>query len=147
MEIISNIIALVALLVSIVGLVLSWRTSKKQLKLEQKQLKLNEEQCKSSALSDYSKSFNNAELKLRSNSSDSNYQKMYFDICSEGYSLYKKEYIPADVWKDYTYRMKLAMKVIPLQLAWEKQSFHYDMQDDFKSFFNQIIKESKANKY
>jgi hypothetical protein len=73
------------------------------------------------------------------------YERLYLDLCSEEYYLHKKNYLPQKVWKMWEDGMKLMAKHQSLETTWRDSRCLYNKQ--FIQFFEDIIKDSKSNKY
>ena len=79
------------------------------------------------------------------NTHHTEYYRLYFDLCSEEYYLHKKNYLPQKVWKMWEDGMKLMAKHQSLETTWRDSRCLYNKQ--FIQFFEDIIKDSKSNKY
>jgi hypothetical protein len=65
------------------------------------------------------------------------YMTQYFNLCSEEYYLFKKNYIEKDVWKFWKEGMHQEMNEKFHQSEWEKLNAKYN--EDFRKFFNMEI--------
>ncbi|MBR4786837.1 MAG: hypothetical protein IK013_03025 [Bacteroidales bacterium] len=127
-ELLSVVVAGLAILVSIYSLVLSDKTRKRNLQM--------------SFFSEYTRRYQEIEMGLMSDDSQKNdlYCRLYFDLCSEEFYLKSKDCLPTDVWQMWLDGMKMMTKKELLQVKWKMYSQYYN--DDFASFFGNLIKEN-----
>ncbi|MBQ6046207.1 MAG: hypothetical protein IJL38_01110 [Bacteroidales bacterium] len=126
-EIISTIIAAVALVVSIVSLVCSKQAAKKSLQMN--------------IFNEFTRRYQEITMGLMSDhQNEVKYQRLYIDLCSEEYYLNKKDCLPKEVWKMWLEGMIIAVKVDSLKTAWTQYRGLYD--PGFQGFFDNLIKES-----
>lgn len=131
-DILTIIISGIALLVSIYSAVVSYMTEQRQTQL--------------SFFSEYTKRYQDIMLHLYSNNeNNSQYYRLYFDLCSEEYYLYTHKYLPKDIWKMWVDGMKLEFKLRDMHTAWISNSQYYDK--DFCVFMRKIMDDSKTNNY
>lgn len=128
--VLSDIIALLALLVSVTSLVLSWRTSNKRTEMY--------------GFYEFTKRFQEIELKLYSHPEDEIYHKLYFDLCCEEYYMHTNDNLPQGIWDSWKSEMELIMGKENIQKSWQKLKDNYD--EKFKEFFEKIIVQSITNK-
>ena len=128
---------------------------KKQLKIQNKQLQIQNEQIKHNYFSEYTKryqeiilhfpeninekSFSYDKLKEKERNETMRYMRVYFDLCSEEYFLYKNEYIDNKVWKEWEEGMAFAFNKQAFKIAWQKISRDSDFYTEFKRFVTSKI--------
>lgn len=78
---------------------------------------------------------------MKNNENNSEYYKLYFDLCSEEFYLKDKKCLPKDVWEFWLNGMKLEMTKSISRQAWEKHKNNYN--EKFKQFFNDLINKNK----
>lgn len=62
------------------------------------------------------------------------YMRLYFDLCSEEYHLYKRGRIPSDVWELWEDGMRLSIRRERYRRAWEQLKSEYETNADFLRF-------------
>ena len=62
------------------------------------------------------------------------YMRLYFDLCSEEYHLYKRGRIPSDVWELWEDGMRLSVRRERYRMAWEQLKSEYETNADFLRF-------------
>lgn len=131
--VLSDIIALLALLVSIASIVISLFSSIQNSKL----LVFNE----------YTKRFQEIVLNLYTDPTNSMHHRSYFDLCCLEYFLKEEKLVPTKLWKSWVHEMKQIMKNENIRTSWDEYKCHYDKQEDFKMFFEtEIITQKITNK-
>lgn len=65
------------------------------------------------------------------------YMRLYFDLCSEEYHLWKQGNVPDDVWKLWKEGMQITVKQTVYSHSWKFLAVHYSQE--FCSFFNHEI--------
>ena len=131
--VLSDIIALLALLVSIASIIISLLSDIQYSKL----LVFNE----------YTKRFQEIVSKFYTDPTNSTHHRLYFDLCCLEYFLKEEKLVPLKLWKSWVHEMKQIMKNGNIRTSWEEYKRHYDKQEDFKTFFEtEIITQSITNK-
>lgn len=126
-ELISGIIAIIALALSGYSICISKRTAQKQLQMN--------------FFKEYTRRYQEITIGLLSDQQNEiSYQKLYIDLCSEEFYLKSQGYLPQEVWDIWYEGMRLAVKVESLQTAWKKFGGNYSAE--FSTFFGNLIKES-----
>ena len=128
--VLSDIIALLALLVSVTSLVLSWRTSNKHSELY--------------GFYEFTRRFQEIVLHLYPDTKDKTYHKLYFDLCNEEFYMSENNKLPSDIWDSWISEMKIIMTEKDILESWQKLKDNYD--EKFKEFFEKIITQSITNK-
>jgi hypothetical protein len=121
-----------------------------QLKIQNEQLKCQYEQTRLSFYSEYTKRFQEIILQFPENVSDESfsyeeldaetrgrtlrYMKVYFDLCSEEFYLYRKGHLDKDAWEEWEEGMDSLFKRPAFRTAWKKISEGPTLYKDFKKF-------------
>lgn len=126
-EILTIVFSVLALIVSIVSIVCSYRTVRKSLQM--------------SLFKEYTRRYQEITMGLMTDKENEvKYQRLYIDLCSEEYYLNEKGCLPKDVWEMWVDGMNLVVKEESLKTAWKQYSVFYN--SDFGKFFDNLIKES-----
>ncbi len=133
LELTIDIVAIFALVVSVISLVISWYTGSKYLKLV--------------VFNEFTRRFQEISKDLYLNPSNTAYHKLFFDLCCEEYYLKTKKQLPAGIWDSWVYEMKRIIKNnVYIQNSWDTEQSSYNKQEDFKIFFEEIVTQSKTIK-
>ncbi len=133
LELTIDIVAIFALVVSVISLVLSWRTSSRYSQMV--------------VFNEYTRRFQEIVVKLYTNPKDPAYHKLYFDLCCLEYILLENNLLPPKIWDSWVCEMKQIIKNNSyIQDSWDTQQSAYDNQKDFKKFFEEIVAQSKTIK-
>lgn len=72
------------------------------------------------------------------------YMRLYFDLCSEEYHLWKKGIIPDKVWKMWKEGMKITTDRPVYKVAWEELKDEYNK--GFRRYFNNKVINKQGGK-
>jgi hypothetical protein len=126
-EIISCVVAVVALVLSGCSIYMSKKSAKEQLKLN--------------FFIEYTKRYQEITIKILSDKQNEIcYQRLYIDLCSEEYYLKSRGHLPVEIWELWLDGMRLSVKNASLQNAWRQYGGLYN--DEFAAFFSDLIKEN-----
>lgn len=64
------------------------------------------------------------------------YMRVYFDLCSEEFFLYKHGHLDPEVWKEWEAGMKFAFKKPAFKIAWNKIARDTGYYTEFERFEN-----------
>ena len=129
-----TILSIIAIIISIGSIIITWRIDVRQRQL--------------AFFTEYTKRYQDIMIHLYGDENNKEaFHRLYFDLCSEEFYLYTKNYLPKDIWDRWVYGMKLSVKVNEIKVAWHRDEVYYDKYPEFKIFFNNVIKESETNKY
>lgn len=145
LNLIANILTSVMILVLIVAHVRQYSQMEKQLKYQTNQMK-------QTFFSEYTKRYQNIILNFPEtiNREDFKYEKLdddaknktmrymrvYFDLCSEEFFLFKHGHLDEKVWKEWQSGMAYAFKKPAFKLAWEKIAKDTGYYTEFERFVN-----------
>ncbi len=139
----SDIIQIVTLIVAIAAVIVTMVYTQKSI---QASIALTQDQIRAQMFSEYTRRYNEIILNMPSESSDGTnepsadamkYLRLYFDLCSEEYHLWKRGMIEAEVWEMWEEGMQNAMKSPLYSKAWEKLRGEYN--GDFRGFFQDEV--------
>ncbi len=100
--------------------------------------RLKQRELQLSFFSEYTKRYQDIMLYLyRSDMPSKEYIRLYLDLCSEEYYLYKQGCLPQDIWEMWLEGMQMIMKQRVFQMEWEKSAGYYN--NDFWHFFNNTV--------
>ncbi len=126
-EIISCVVAVVALVLSGCSIYMSKKSAKEQLRLN--------------FFIEYTKRYQEITIKILSDKQNEIcYQRLYIDLCSEEYYLKSRGHLPVEIWELWLDGMRLSVKNASLQNAWRQYGGLYN--DEFAAFFSDLIKEN-----
>ena len=124
----TEIIQLILIGLTIIGLFISFYFNRKHLKLFTTQLKLNffSEYTKryQEIILNFPEEINNPDFDLTSLDKETKnrilkYMRAYFDLCSEEYNLHKRKIIDDDIWKNWEEGIKYTFSKKPFKQGWE----------------------------
>lgn len=72
------------------------------------------------------------------------YMRLYYDLCSEEFHLYKEGLVPEDVWKNWVEGMRTTTNLQLYRQCWDKLKFQYNKE--FWRYFENNIINLKTNK-
>ena len=148
---IASIVAMiVTTIVAIISLVCSQRALTKQLKEASNRMmtqlqhdqELHQKQARVSFFAEYTRRYHDIVLNMPDNENDSKwfrYQRLYFDLCSEEFHLYKKGFIDDDVWKHWVEGMKDTLRIQSFRNAWTGRLGQNYYDQDFVHFMHQEV--------
>lgn len=126
-EIISCVVAVVALVLSGCSIYMSKKSAREQLRLN--------------FFIEYTKRYQEITIKILSDKQNEVcYQRLYIDLCSEEYYLKSRGHLPAEIWELWLDGMRFSIKSASLQTAWKQYGGLYN--DEFAAFFRNLIKEN-----
>ncbi|MBR1526817.1 MAG: hypothetical protein IJ640_09200 [Prevotella sp.] len=121
---ISSVVSSLSAVVAVVALVYSNRYMIKQ--------------SKEMFFAEYTKRYQDIILNMPNTDDDEaqvqKYMRLYFDLCSEEYHLYKRGRIPSDVWELWEDGMRLSVRRERYMRAWEQLKNEYKTNTDFLRF-------------
>jgi len=124
----TEIIQLILIGLTIIGLFISFYFNRKHLKLFTTQLKLNffSEYTKryQEIILNFPEEINNPDFDLTSLDKETKnrilkYMRAYFDLCSEEYNLHKRKIIDDDIWKNWEEGIKYTFSKKPFKQGWK----------------------------
>lgn len=137
-QLVMMILTTIGLLVTIIALLITVRNFRKQLKLsffadytkryQEIMLKLPE--------SVYKENFNYDDLNEKDKKDFMRYMRVYFDLCSEEYHLWKSGHIDKKVWKEWTGGIEASLSRPAFQEAWKLIEID---KRDYKDFYNFMV--------
>ena len=136
MDYLSLIFNIVTILIAIGSFIFGICNYSAMKKFKQKTLQI-------SLFSEYTKRYQDIMLHLYSDMENKDYIRLYLDLCSEEYYLYKQDCLPKDVWKMWLDGMKLMMKLPTFKAEWKSHAQHYNQ--DFIRFFNHEVLSQNNN--
>jgi len=144
---IADWIQLAIMMITAIGIIITLYIANKQNLWSQKaiqtSLNIMEQQSKQHFFAEYTRRYQDIILKMPSDLSSTNFfeikipMRLYFDLCSEEYHLWKKGYIDNEVWILWKEGMIETMRQEVFKQAWEKLKSLYN--SDFWSFFEHAI--------
>ena len=127
--VLSDIIALLALLVSIASIIISWITSNKRSELY--------------GFYEFTKRFQEIVQHLYPNTKNKTYHKLYFDLCNEEFCMHDN--LRQDIWNSWVSEMKIIMSEDDILKSWDNLKHNYE--EKFRDFFEKdIIAYNKTHK-
>jgi hypothetical protein len=140
----------IGIFIAIIGVIITMCNNRKQLKVFNEQLKLN-------FFADYTKryqeiilnfpeSINHPDFDYQSLSKENRnktlrYMRVYFDLCSEEYDLYRAGYISERIWKNWKEGIEFAFSKKAFRDAWSKIKMDTIYYPEFTNWVESIIKE------
>lgn len=160
---IAAILTLITIIIIVINNYRQYKQMKEQLKIQNEQLKAQNEQTKHNFFADYTKRYqdiilnfpeniNEDDFKLKKLKSDAyeqtmRYMRVYFDLCSEEYFLYKKKFLDKDVWREWKEGMEVAFNKPAFNQAWKIVTEKSIFYKDFQNFVNNdLLKSIKTKK-
>lgn len=145
----------IVLLVTVVGLIISILNNRKQVKIFNEQLKL-------SFFADYTKRYQEIILNLPEDINkcdfDFNqlpidvknktlrYIRVYFDLCSEEYDLWKAGYIDNRIWNNWKEGIEFTFSKTAFRSAWNLINLDTIYYPEFNKWLNEIFKKTEIPK-
>jgi hypothetical protein len=142
----------IGIFVAIIGLTITMFNNRKQLKIFNEQLKLN-------FFSDYTKRYQEIVLNFPENINQQDfdyrnlteenrnktlrYMRVYFDLCSEEYDLYRAGYISDRVWNNWKEGIEFAFSKKAFYDAWNIIKMDTIYYPEFTKWIKTIIKEEE----
>lgn len=144
----SDTIQLTAVLVAVVAIIVSSVFSSKTIKASQD---IAKQQYKLQFFAEYTKRYQDLILHMPKDIDDrplndkeaETFMRLYFDLCSEEYYLYKHDGIDEEVWGLWVDGMKTAMSRIKFREFWKELHSHYDDKDFVNFMYEDVINKSK----
>ena len=148
---IDDIIAIGMLLATLVTIILTQCSAKKQNKHLLKQNELMLKQNRFALFAEYTRRYQDLILRMpeticlgefkHTDMEAVKYMRLYFDLCSEEYWLHQEELIPEKTWEIWMEGMQTTLNQKPFKDAWNYLSGYYD--EEFARFFRTEVVERK----
>jgi hypothetical protein len=145
-----TILTAISIIILVIWNAIQYLHMNKQLKIQNEQLKCQYEQTRLSFYAEYTKRFQEIFLQFPVNIGEESfsyedlepetrdrtlrYMKVYFDLCSEEFYLYKKGHLDKDAWEEWEDGMDSLFKKPAFKTAWKKMSEAPTLYKDFKVF-------------
>lgn len=152
----ASLLTLITIIVIVIFNYKQYKQMERQLKIQNDSLRTQNEQIKHNFFAEYTKRYQEIILHFPENINENNfsydklkkderdktmrYMRVYFDLCSEEYFLYKKGVLDEDVWKEWQEGMISAFNKPAFKYAWKKVTQDSDFYKEFKDFIDSIIK-------
>ena len=129
-----EVIELSGVFVAIVGVIIAIWTFKNEIKKQTEESKRQREISQLTFFADYTKRYQEIILHLPEDMNDvtilddketKRYLRVYFDLCSEEYFLYKKGHLNEEVWEEWEEGMKSAFRKKAILKYWQERKTSY----------------------
>lgn len=150
---ISDGIQIAVLLVTVVALIFTIKNNQKQLKLFSEQLKLN-------FFADYTKRYQEIILNFPENINEDTfdfssltkeqrdktlrYMRVYFDLCSEEFDLWRTGYIEDRIWENWKGGIEFAFSKKAFRSAWEIIKLDTIYYPEFSKWINEVTQKVRT---
>jgi len=140
----SDIIQLVIMLATVAALFFTVRNFRKQLQLTffAEYTRRYQEIVLNFPVSINEKDFDFDKLDTKERDKTLRYMRVYFDLCSEEYYLWKSRHIDDKTWKEWESGIKYAFSKTSFRNGWEKITMDTKYYKDFSIFVSKCINES-----